>query len=114
MHVDAGKLDKRVQLLAHVKKLNASGEVVAERDEVVRECWAQYSQTSGTELIKANADFGEAKVRFLVRHHPAVLDRRLIVRYDGRDYDIEYLNTYGDKKQYVELWCSRRTKEGQV
>lgn len=114
MHVDAGKLDKKVQFLAHVKKLNASGEVIAETDEVVRECWAQYSQTSGTEIVKANADFGEAKVRFLVRHHPRVLDRRLTLRYDGRDYEIEYLNTYGDRGQYVEVWCTRKTKEGQV
>lgn len=114
MHVDAGRLDKKVQFLAHVKKLNASGEVIAETDEVVRECWAQYSQTSGTEIVKANAGFGEAKVRFLVRYHPRVLDRRLTLRYDGREYEIEYLNTYGDRGQYVEVWCTRKTKEGQV
>lgn len=114
MHIDAGKLDKRVQFLAHIKTLNASGEVIAERDEMVRECWAQYSQTSGTELVKSNAEFGEAKVRFLVRYHPRVLDRRQIIRYDGREYEIEYLNTYGDRKQYVELWCKRKTLEGTV
>lgn len=114
MHVDAGRLDKRVQFLAKVQKLNASGEVIEERLDVMRECWAQFSQTSGSELVKAGAEMGEAKVRFLVRYHPRVLDRRQIVRYDGRDYQVEYVNTYGDRGQYAEIWCSRRTGEGEV
>lgn len=114
MYIDAGKLNKRVQFIATIKQLNSSGEVTSEYEEVVRECWAQFSQTSGTELIKANADFGEAKVRFLVRYHPRVLDRRLKLRYDGRDYEVKYVNTYGDGMRYVELWCERKTAGGTV
>ena len=32
------------------------------------------------------------------------------VRYDGREYDIGYINDYGDDHRYVELWCTRSTE----
>lgn len=116
MHVDAGRLDKRIALVRCVDTPDADGyrDDTRSGEEIVRECWAQYSQTSGTELIKAGAEFGEAKVRFLIRAHPAALDRRLRVRYEDADYDILYVNTYGDAGQYAELWCERRTMEGRV
>lgn len=114
MHVDAGRLNKRIELVRRVAISDAEGyrDEAKSGEEVVRSCWAQYSQTSGTELVKSGALWGEAKVRFLVRAHPDFLDRRLFVRYDGEDYDIQYLNTYGDGGQYIELWCEHRTMEG--
>lgn len=116
MHVDAGKLDKRIQLIRRETVSDSAGYRDASRsgETVVRECYAQYSQTSGTELVRTGALWGEAKVRFLVRAHPDILDRRLFVRYNGADYDIQYLNTYGDGREYIELWCERRTLEGRV
>ena len=29
----------------------------------------------------------------------------MFVRYKGLDYEIIYLNTYGDSGEYMELWC---------
>lgn len=114
MHVDAGKLSKRIQFLRRTTKKDDDGYDVPGEPELVRETWAQYSQTSGTELIRANAEFGEAKVRFLTRYYADIQDRRLTIRYDGRDYDILYLNAYGDEKTYTEYWCERHTQEGTV
>ena len=114
MHVDAGKLSKRIQFLRKTTKKDADGYDVPGEPEPVRETWAQFSQTSGTELIRANAEFGEAKVRFLTRYYADIQDRRLTIHYDGRDYDILYLNTYGDEKTYTEYWCERHTQEGKV
>ena len=106
MHVDAGKLSKRIQFLRKTTKKDADGYDVPGDPELVRETWAQFSQTSGTELIRANAEFGEAKVRFLTRANPELLD--------GRDYNILYVNTYGDEGKYMEFWCERITQEGKV
>lgn len=114
MHVDAGKLSKRIQFLRKTTAKDANGYDVPGEPELVRETWAQYSQTSGTELVRASAEFGEAKVRFLTRYYADIQDRRLMIRYDGRDYDILYLNTYGDEKTYTEYWCERHTQEGKV
>ena len=114
MHVNAGKLSKRIQFLRKTTAKDADGYDVPGEPEPVRETWAQFSQTSGTELIRANAEFGEAKVRFLTRADPALLDRRLTIRYDERDYNILYVNTYGDEGKYMEFWCERITQEGKV
>lgn len=114
MHVDAGKLSKRIQFLRKTTEKDADGYDVPGEPELVRETWAQYSQTSGTELVRAGAEFGEAKARFLVRYYDDIQDRRLTIHYDGRDYDILYLNAYGDEKTYTEYWCERYTQEGTV
>lgn len=53
-------------------------------------------------------------MRFLTRADPALLDRRLTILYDGRDYNILYVNTYGDEGKYMEFWCERITQEGKV
>lgn len=114
MHVDAGKLSKRIQFLRKTTKKDADGYDVPGEPELVRETWAQFSQTSGTELVRAGAEFGEAKVRFLTRYYADIQDRRLTIHYDGCDYDILYLNTYSDEKTYTEYWCERHTQEGKV
>ena len=74
------------------------------KETVVRRPWAQFSQTSGTELTKANADMSEVMVRFLIRWSSTPLSRKMVVRYAGDDYEIEYINGYGDSREYVELW----------
>lgn len=116
MHIDAGALSKRIKFLRLVRKPDADGyDTKAKPDEEpVRECWAKFSQTSGTEIIRAGAEFGEAKVRFVTRAYPELLDRRLVIRYNEADYDIVYINGYGDEGKYLEFWCERRTMEGNV
>lgn len=115
MHIDAGALSKRITFIRRVPTVDADGYESAEGGEkIVRECYAKFSQTSGTELIRAGAELGEAKVRFLTRYYPELCDRRLVIRYAGADYDILYVNTYGDEGKYMEFWCERRTLEGKV
>lgn len=94
MFVNAGELNKRIQIY------RKNGEPL-----LVHTCWAKFSQTSGTTVQKAGADWGEVKVRFLIRHTKKELDRKMFVRYADADYEIEYINTYGDSRQYIEIWC---------
>ena len=111
MNMDSSRLNKRVEIIRVTRERDADGyETTVET--VVRRPWAQFSQTSGTELQKAGADMGEVKVRFLIRWSATPLSRKMLVRYNGADYQIEYINGYGDSMEYVELWCSRRTLEG--
>lgn len=111
MEVNAGKLNKRIEIIQIEKELDRDGYETL-KETVVRRPWAQFSQTSGTELAKANADMSEVKVRFLIRWSSTPLSRKMVVRYAGDDYEIEYINGYGDSREYVELWCSRLTLEG--
>lgn len=111
MEINAGKLDKKIQIIRVTRSKDRDGyETVQET--VVRSPWALFSQTSGKELVKADADMSEVKVRFLIRWSHTPLSRKMIVRYGGTDYQIEYINGYGDSREYVELWCSLLTLEG--
>lgn len=113
MYVDAGELDKRIEILRKPEP-EADGYLPEGAEpELVRRCWAKVTQTSGTELVKANADFGEVRVRFLVRWSRTPVDRKMVVRYGGRDYEILYINPYGDSREYQELWCRRQDNSRQ-
>ena len=81
------------------------------REELVHGCWAKVSFTSGTELAKANADFGEVKARFLIRHTNKPIQRDMFVRYGGREYEITYINDYAGRK-YMEVWGTWKSREG--
>ena len=106
MEVNAGELNQRIQILRHTETRNGAGYLAPPSDpEVVHSCWAKFSRTSGTEVLKAGADFGEVRVRFLIRYTRKPIDRKMFVRYRGNDYEIEYINDYGDSHQYMELMC---------
>lgn len=107
MYVNAGELNKRISIYRK-PELDGDGYLPEGAEPVlIHSCWAKFSQTSGTELAKNNADFGEVKVRFLIRHARKVIDRKMIVRYKKLDYEIVYINGYGDGGEYLELWCKR-------
>lgn len=105
MNVNPGELDKKIQIIRKKEEIDENGfPVLTER--VVRSCFARYTVTSGNEIIKAGTEFSKAKARFLVRYSPIQVDTDMIVRYAGRDYNIEYINPYGDSREYMEIWAS--------
>lgn len=111
MNVDAGALDKRIQII-RVRTEKDSDGYETRTETIVRSPWAQFSQTSASTLVQANADTGETRGRFLIRWTATVISRKDLVRYAGQDWEIEYINPYGDAREYVELLCRRTTLEG--
>lgn len=104
MYVDAGELKHKIEIFRREPNRDSSG--YGKSDEIpVRSCRAKVTQVSGTEMVKANADFGEVKTRFLVRYTRTKLDRKMFVRYQGNDYEILYINPYGDSREFLEIWC---------
>lgn len=109
MVINAGELNKQIHIIEVVgEEQDADGyPIPVERN--VRTCWAKFSRISGTEVFKANADYSEVKVRFLIRTGSRAIDRKMLVRYSGEDYNILYVNDYDDAGEYTELMCARRT-----
>lgn len=110
-NVNAGELNKRIEILALETEQDADGYDV-EREVIVHRCWAKFTEQGGTEQIKNDSDFGSTKVRFLIRYTKKEIDRKMTVRYGGKIYKIEYVNRYGDSCRWIEIWCSRDTREG--
>ena len=110
--INAGELNQPIRILRRVATQDAAGYEESVRDELVLNCKAKVNRTSGTELVRANADFGEEKVRFLVRYPWTEIDRKMFVRWQGREYPIEYINDYAGR-EYLEIWTVRRSKEAE-
>ena len=107
MQVNTGELDKKIQIVQLIKTEDADGfDTVAEK--VVRSCCAKVSNTSGTEMIKANAEFAEVKKRFLVRASSTEIDTDMAVKYHGKLYGIVYNNNYADDNEYLEIWTEMK------
>lgn len=133
MNVNPGNFDKKIQIILPAKYYpdaegfesetepqydedgfeispavasKASSDNVGE-DTIIRTCWAQITHQSGKEILESESEFDDAEQRFLVRYTPTVINTNMLVRYAGHDYDIEYVNTYGDNKEYTEIWTKR-------
>lgn len=111
IYLDAGKLNRRIQILRRTETETEGGYTVPQ-EELVHGCWAQVTRQSGTEMVKANADFGTEKVRFLIRWTDRPIDRKMFVRFEGKEYEIEYINDYGRPRQYQEIWATWKSREG--
>ena len=109
--VNAGELNKRIAIIEKTQTVDGDGYNLYDEREVYS-CWAKFTRTSGTEKIKSNADFAQITARFLIRYTKKQLSRKMLVRYAGNDYEIEYLNDYGDSHRYIEIWCNLVTQEG--
>lgn len=104
MYVNPGELNKRISIIS-VEETGINQNGFPEKSErLVRSCYAKVNNTSGSEIIKANSQFSKTKKRFLVRYAHTEISTDMIVRYCGKDYNIEYVNEYGDNKEYVEIW----------
>lgn len=111
MNIDASQLNKRLQIIRVETVRDADGyETRTER--VLRSPWGQFTQPSGTEIVRSGAEFSEIKGRFLIRWTATEISRKDLVRYAGQDWEIEYINPYGDSREFMELWCSRTTLGG--
>lgn len=105
MYVDPGDLDKKILIIERIKDgQNDAGFETGVEERVVRDCWAQVTNTSGKELMQTGRKLAEAKKRFLVRYTDTEITTSMIIRYAGHEYDIQYVNTYGDSKEYLEIW----------
>ena len=110
MIVDAGELRHKIDIIAVEMSETPDGYPVEISSTVVRTARAKVSRQSGGEQLRAGAEVLREQVRFLIRWSRTTLDRTMRVRYDGREYDIGYINDYGDDHRYVELWCTRSTE----
>lgn len=111
MEINAGKLNKRVEIIRVSTQQDENG-YNSRTETVMRRPWAQFSRTSGTEGLKSGADMGETRARFVVRAGGAKISRKDLVRYRGQDYEVEYVNDYGDSGEYVELMTKLLTAGG--
>lgn len=105
MYVNPGELNKKIRIIQMVSEgTNENGFPLEATRVIVRSCYAKVTNTSGSEIVKANSEFSQAKKRFLVRYTEKVINTDMVVEYNGKIHDIVYVNPYGDNREYTEIW----------
>lgn len=90
--INAGKYNHRIQIVKPKVSHDAEG-FPTTVDEHVLEAYASVRTTSGYTLIKSGTSFEAATTNFTIRYPLETrIDRDMVVLFDGRRYEIQYLN----------------------
>lgn len=108
MNVNPGELSKRIKIVSVVFGVDSDGFPIIVSETIIHECWAKAGNTSGTELIKAGAEFVEAKTRFLIRYTSKTINEDMQVIFNGDYYNISYVNNYEYSNDYIEIFGTLR------
>lgn len=109
MYVDPGELSKKITIIQRTRaEQDADGFDTEETVTVIRECWAKVTNTSGRELVQGGRELSDAKKRFLVRDNGTAITTNMIIQYAGHEYDIQYVNSYSEDREYLEIWTEWR------
>lgn len=90
--INAGKYNHRIQIVKPKVSHDAEG-FPTTVDEPILEAYANVRTTSGYTLIKSGTSFEAATTNFTIRYPLETrIDRDMVVLFDGRRYEIQYLN----------------------
>ena len=113
MNINPGELNKRIKIVkCDHESRDTDGYPVFDY-VTIRECWAKFTQQSGSETVKNGTEFSDAKCRFLVRYSKTEIDTSMNIQYNGKLYDIKYINGYGDAYEYQEIWAELHNRTGE-
>lgn len=107
--INAGKYDHRIQIVRPKVSHDADG-FPTTVDEPVLEAYASVRTTSGYTLIKSGTSFEAATTNFTIRYPTETrIDRDMVVLFDGRRYEIQYLNNVNYDNVELEVQCREVT-----
>lgn len=106
--IDAGKYNKKIEIYAIERGKDANG-FPADIETLVLTTWAEVKTTRGFTLIKNDTDFEKAYTRFTIRYPITVVDRKMVIKYRGKTYSIEYLNNIDDADVELEIQAKEVT-----
>lgn len=107
--INAGKYNHRIQIVKPKVSHDAEG-FPTTVDEHVLEAYASVRTTSGYTLIKSGTSFEAATTNFTIRYPPTTkIDRDMVVLFDGRRYEIQYINNIDYANVEVEIQAAEVT-----
>ena len=106
--INAGKYDHLIKIVR--PKVGHDAEGFPTTTEPVLEAYASVRTMSGYTLIKSGTSFEAATTNFTIRYPQLTkIDRDMVVLFDGRRYEIQYLNNVNYANVEVELQCREVT-----
>lgn len=107
--VNAGKYNHLIQIVKPKVSHDAEG-FPTTVDEPILEAYASVRTTRGYTLIKSGTSFEAAATNFTIRYPPTTkIDRDMVVLFDGRRYEIQYINNIDCANVEVEIQAEEVT-----
>lgn len=107
MNINPGDLRHKIDIITKVETKDSDG-FATYTDSVIWSGYARVTNTSGTELIRSGASFADAKKRFLIRYTKTAITTNMVIKHDGKQYNILYINDYEDKHEYLEIYTDMK------
>lgn len=107
--INAGEYNKRITIYQMTEKEDDGG-FRTKTETVILRPWAKVKTTKGFTLITSNTDFEKAFTNFTIRFPKTKITRDMLIRYNGKDYKIEYLNNVDEANIKLEIQAKEVTK----
>ena len=107
--INPGGYNKRIKIYRITEQEDNEG--FKERVEsVVLSPFAKVKTTKGFALIANDTDFEKAYTNFTIRFPKVNITRDMLIRYNGKDYTIEYPNNIDEANVELEIQAKKVTK----
>lgn len=113
--MNAGKYNKKIQIVEITQSEDSHG-FVQTTEAVLLSPYASVKTTKGFTLIASGSDFEKAFTNFTIRYSKTVVsrylanNRNLKIKYNGKEYTIEYLNNIDEANEELEMQAKAVTK----
>ena len=107
--INAGEYNKLITIYK-VTEAEDDGGFVQKTEAVILRPYAKVKTTKGFTLISSNTDFEKAYTNFTIRYPKTKITRDMLIRYNGKDYTIEYLNNVDEANVELEIQAKEVTK----
>ena len=107
--MNAGEYNKRITIYQLTEQEDGGGFKV-KTETVILSVYAKVKTTNGFTLITSNTDFEKAYTNFTIRFPKTEVTRDMMIRYNGKDYTIEYLNNVDEENVELEIQAKEVTK----
>lgn len=100
--INAGKYNKKIEILATENKTDKAG-FSNQTGTSILTPFASIKTTRGYTLIQNDSDFEKAYTNFTIRYPKINISRDMIIKYNSKIYTIEYLNDIDEKHIELEI-----------
>ena len=107
--INPGGYNKRITIY-RVTEEEDDGGFKQRIETVVLSPFARVKTTKGFTLLTSNTDFEKAYTNFTIRYPKTALTRDMLIRYNGKNYTIEYLNNIDEANVELEIQAKEVTK----
>ena len=106
--INAGEFRHRITIYATETVKDKDGFQRKNR-VIILQPYAYIKTTRGFTIIKNNSDFEKAYTNFTIRFPHIPINRDMIVEYNGKTYEIQYISNVDEANVFLELQCKEVT-----